>query len=158
MPVLVSDRLPAPLPSEHDFDPYAGDLDAQHAWRNFGGLSLDDAYVKFCQFPEVYQEDFMFMGSRAFHYYFPVIDAYLRSVEPCDEWDDCQADILGSCVARQFEWKGAYVSPALRDRISDLCAFVLGHLSRLAWSPVNQERIRVSWTTVAGKLRSGGTP
>jgi hypothetical protein len=40
---------------------------------------LEQAHVRFCSAPEVYQEDFMFMGCRAFHFYFPVIDEYLRA-------------------------------------------------------------------------------
>jgi hypothetical protein len=34
------------LPTELDFDPLHGDLDAQCAWRNFGGLTLDEAHAK----------------------------------------------------------------------------------------------------------------
>ncbi|MBL8820867.1 MAG: hypothetical protein JNL96_20010 [Planctomycetaceae bacterium] len=68
-----------PLPTEADFDPYGGDLDAQCAWRNFGGLTLDEATNKFRERPEIYQEDFMFMGGKAFAFYFPVVEAYLRN-------------------------------------------------------------------------------
>lgn len=69
-------RPPTPLPSQSDFDPVGCDLDAQSAWQTFGGLGLAEAYAKFLQVPESYQEDFMFMGSRAFAYYFPVVDRY----------------------------------------------------------------------------------
>jgi hypothetical protein len=57
------------LPTETDFDPYQGDLDAQCAWKNFGGLTLGEAFVKFEESPETYQEDFMFMGGKAFARY-----------------------------------------------------------------------------------------
>jgi hypothetical protein len=153
---LVSDRSREPLPSEQDFDPYGGNLDAQSAWRNFGSLSLDEAYAKFCQRPEAFQEDFMFMGSRAFHYYFPVIEEYLRGAEARDDWRDCEVAILGSGVALQFVWKGAYLSPALRDRIGGLCAFVMKNLSRFESSPEEQERIRQSWSEVEEKLKGKG--
>ncbi len=150
---LVSDRSPEPLPAEHDFDPYGGDLDALSAWRNFGTLSLDEAYAKFCQLPDVYQEDFMFMGSRAFHYYFPVIEEYLRNARAIDEWNESHAKILGSCVAAQFDWKGAFLSTVLCDRIGILCAFVIENRQRLAWSIEDQEEIRMSWATVGEKLK-----
>lgn len=52
-------------PSQVDFYPFGGCLDAQSAWRNFGGLTLEQGHVRFCSAPEVYQEDFMFMGCRA---------------------------------------------------------------------------------------------
>lgn len=143
------------LPSESDFDPYNGDLDARSAWSHFGGLSLEDAYVKFWEAPETYQEDFMFMGSNAFAYYFPVIDEYLRSVNPSGEGDDCPVKILGSCIAAQFEWKGAYLSRELRLRIHSLCDFVLSHLSRFASSGDETEEIKNTWLSVLKKARDG---
>ena len=149
---LVSDRLESPLPTETDFDPFSGDLDAQHAWRVFGNLSLHEAYAKFCKLPEVHQEDFMFMGCRAFHYYFPVVEEYLRNAQATDQWDDCSADILGSCVAAQFDWKGAALSEPLRQRIRSLCDFVLENVERLALSSEVQERVRASWRKVSDKL------
>lgn len=44
------------LPSERDFDPYGGDLDAQCAWRNFGGLTLEEAIRRFRERPEIYKK------------------------------------------------------------------------------------------------------
>ncbi len=40
-------KMNSNLPSERDFDPYGGDLDAQCAWRNFGGLTLEEATRRF---------------------------------------------------------------------------------------------------------------
>jgi hypothetical protein len=64
------------LPTERDFDPWHGNLDAQCAWRHFGGLTLDQAHARFRENPLGYQEDFMFMGPVAFAFYFPVIEDY----------------------------------------------------------------------------------
>ena len=72
-------RIAPPL-CESDFDPVGGDLDAQYAWKNFGELTLKQAYDLFLTNPIHYQEDFMFMGGTAFDYYFPVIDRYIRQV------------------------------------------------------------------------------
>lgn len=49
-------KMATKLPKERDFDPYGGGLDEQCAWRNFGGLTLDEAYHKFESAPEVYQD------------------------------------------------------------------------------------------------------
>ncbi|MEM7232007.1 MAG: hypothetical protein AAF517_07535, partial [Planctomycetota bacterium] len=68
----------APLPTQADFDPWDGDLDAGHAWKEFGGLSVDEALAKFLENPGYHQESFMFMGGVAFAFYFPVVDRYLR--------------------------------------------------------------------------------
>src|SRR5436189_5968418 len=93
-----------PLPTEADFDPYGGNLDAHTAWKHFGGLSIPQAYDLFVTNPLRYQEDFMFMGSRAFEYYLPVIDRYLHEVSGGEESDGCEA-ILASGVVAQFDWK-----------------------------------------------------
>ncbi len=94
-----------PPPGERDFDPYEGDLDAQSAWRNFGGLTLAEAYQKFLEHPGAYSEDFMWMGDKAFVYYFPVLERYLLvtpvwSEENGSEW--CQILGLGSAIQFQF--------------------------------------------------------
>ena len=141
------------LPSQVDFDPFGGCLDAQSAWRNFGGLTLEEAYVRFCSAPEVYQEDFMFMGCRAFHFYFPVIDEYLRAAPAPGVRDDREARILATCIALQFEWHGATVSSELRHRISHLCAFVRSHLNQYAESPEDQKAIDGVWGKLEEKLR-----
>ena len=139
-------------PSEADFDPFGGCLDGQSAWRNFGGLTLEEAYAKFCEAPDRLQEDFKFMGCRAFHFYFPVIDEYLRTATSTGEWDDCQAKILAECIALQFDWRGTTISPELRDRISQLCAFARTHLDRYAQSPEDRKEIERVWVELEGKL------
>lgn len=146
-------RPSAPLPSRQDFDPVGCDLDAQSAWRNFGGLNLAEAHEKFLTVPESYQEDFMFMGARAFAYYFPVIDRYLRtiSLDP-RELGDCEAAILGSAVAAQFDWKGAVIPSDLRAEIESLRAFVVENVYRYAATEKDRRRILKEWQRVADAL------
>jgi hypothetical protein len=131
------------LPKEDDF----GDsLDARAAWRHFGGLSLQQVYELFQTNPLEYQEDFMFMGSRAFEYYFPVVDRYLREAVP-DE-DGCMAAILGSGVALQFEWQDSALSRAVVSEIEDLSAIVQSDLSRFSANPDERKRIGEEWRKV----------
>ena len=146
-------RPSTPLPSRQDFDPHGGDLDAKAAWQNFRGLGLDEAYEKFRSAPEVYQEDFMFMGTRAFAYYFPVIDRYLRTVtlDPRD-LGDCETAILGDAVAAQFEWKGAIISTELRREIESLSRFVLENVARYAATEEERRHIQQEWQRVADAL------
>src|SRR5438046_1075541 len=94
------------LPTELDFNPWGPDaLDAQRAWRNFSGLTLDKAAKKFRERPCTYQEDFMFMGTKAFVFYFPIIEDYLREIGSAYEGDDHEAWILAHCILNQFEAK-----------------------------------------------------
>lgn len=135
----------SPTPVEKDFDPVGGCLDAQSAWRNFGGLNLIDAYEKFTSAPEVYQEDFMFMGSKAFEYYFPVIDRYLREIESEDDWDDCSAAILGSVITMQFEWDTCEFSTRIITDIESLTTFVRANLIRYTPAEEEVQRIDREW-------------
>ena len=146
-------RPPAPPPSRQDFDPHGGDLDAREAWKNFGGLGVPEAYEKFLSAPEIHQEDFMFMGARAFAYYFPVIDRYLRTVTfgPRD-LGDCEAAILGTAVAAQFEWKGAIISADLRAEIESLRSFVVENFTRYATVEAERRHILHEWQRVGDAL------
>ncbi len=90
-----------PLPSREDF---GFGLDQTAAWRNFGNVTLTDAYARFLESPEHYQEDFMWMDSPAFAYYFPVIDKYLREIKiKPGAMDRCPAWVLGCDVMMQFD-------------------------------------------------------
>jgi hypothetical protein len=119
------------LPTHFDFSRGTGDLDAEHAWKNFGGKSLDEAYSCFCERPDIYQEDFMFMGNRAFHFYFPVIDRYLRNIAGTEEFVDSQASILCAAIAYRYEYKEDM--DGLHEVILSLCDYVSANSERLAY-------------------------
>jgi hypothetical protein len=68
-------------------------------WRIF----LDEAYARFCERPEYYHEDFMFMGGIAFAYYFPVIEKYVRNAPDTDSLGgERETWILVRCIQNQF--------------------------------------------------------
>jgi hypothetical protein len=154
-PVSSSRKPRTHLPSQKDFDPWGGHLDAQSAWQNFGGLDLDAAYRRFIENPSYYQEDFMFMGPRAFAFYFPVVDRYLREVRNDDPLDlgDCQAWILGEGIRSQIEESGSSMDAELFARIASLVGYVLEHLGRYAHQLKDQKRVRTSWTSVEKVLK-----
>ena len=135
-----------PLPTARDFDPLGCDLDAQSAWKHFGRLTIQAAYDLFLSNPVYYEEDFMFMGSKAFEYYLPVIDRYLREISYEDEMDDCEAAILGSGVVAQFQ---SSLSEQTVKEIEELCSFVRANLHRYAESEGEQKRIDSKWEKVA---------
>ncbi|HBE72079.1 MAG TPA: hypothetical protein DDW52_28410 [Planctomycetaceae bacterium] len=110
------------LPSQTDFDPTGCDLDGQCAWSHFGGETLDQAFSRFNECPENYQEDFMFMGTVAFRFYFPVIDRFLRqTIEiPVAKRLDRQSWILAQCLAHQFTNPDANLIRERRNQAIDL--------------------------------------
>ena len=128
------------LPSERDFDPSGGCLDAQWAWMNFGGLTLDEAHAKFKEWPESYQEDFMFMGGKAFAFYYPVIEQFLRQTVEIreDQRGSRESWILPQCIKNQFEGRGNSYVRHLKDSVLALCAFMTGNIQLFAddWDDV----------------------
>ncbi len=138
------------LPTNTDFDPLGDDLDAQWAWDQFGGLDIDQAYNKFCDRPEVHQEDFMFMGSKAFVYYFPVIEKYLKEVIIDDEDDDYEVWIIGCALLSQLKSN----AKDLNSRIYDLSQLVLDKFINSMINEDDKKRIHNKWIEVEIKTKS----
>ncbi|MBI5801350.1 MAG: hypothetical protein HZA92_11605 [Verrucomicrobia bacterium] len=149
-PAKAKSESPATaLPTEKDFDPWNGCLDAQHAWKQFGGLDLEQAHEKLCENPLNYQEDFMFMGPKAFKFYFPVVDRFLRREREPWEFDDSQAWILGKAMRLQLERRN---DDELLKSIGDLCQHVRTHLSKYATDENEQAEIGAAWLEVESQL------
>jgi len=97
-----------------------------------------------------------FMGSRAFEYYLPVIDRYLHEVTGGEESDGCQAAILGSGVAAQFDWKDSELSRTAVGEIEELSVFVRANLTRFSPEPEEQRRIDGEWKVVDERIARYG--
>lgn len=144
------------LPTEQHFDPYDGDLDAQWAWKNFGGLTLEEAKVKYRQRPDLYYEDFMAMGGKAFAYYYPVIDSYLRETPlvPPEYRDDRESWILPQCIKNQFRgWNYPHVRHLKAD-VRNLCQFVRENLTLFASEASELAKIDEQWAALQLHLDS----
>ncbi len=133
------------LPTENDFDPWGGDLDAQLAWKNFGGLTIDAAIKKFRQNPECYQEDFMFMGGRAFAFYFPAIETYLLETPAEFDGDDRCDWILAHGIKSQLEREANSYALPLIPRIRNLVQFIRHNIGRFDDGDSEQARILLAW-------------
>lgn len=146
------------LPTHDDFDPTGNCLDADWAWMNFGGLDLSDAYAKFCENPDVYQEDFMFMGSVAFSCYFPVIERYIREsrIVPGREFDfEVEGMwILAHCINNQFTDPDPLPSPDLRRRVEELVSYVRKNLSQYCEDVNEQRRLDSAWHELQDRMGS----
>ena len=126
----ASPKMPDYLPIERDFDPHGCGLDEQCAWRNFGGLTLDEACKKFETAPGIFQEDFMFMGSKAFAFYYPVIDRFLRNTITLTDAErgDRQSWILPQCILAQFDEANRESVVRLKASVLALCKFMLENI------------------------------
>ena len=149
------------LPTQKGFDPTGCCLDANHAWEMFGGLTVEEACIKFLQHPQFYQEDFMFMGGVAFAYYFPVIERYIYGVLIDPKLDDGAeaVRILAHCIIAQLEPDNLeFVKPIL-DNICRLVVRVRGDLEQYGGCEEDQQRVDSSWAElerVPGLLDTAG--
>ena len=147
----------SPIPTKEDFNPWNDTTDAATAWHNFGRLTIDEAYIRFCEAPEVYQEDFMFMGGKAFSYYIPVIEKYLRNIPdvvPCG--DDHEAWILAKCIENQFRSDTAPHVQHLKERVIALANYVRENLHRFGDDEEHRQRVADAWTELVRHVSGGG--
>jgi hypothetical protein len=147
------------LPTEEDFDPYHGDLDAQSAWQNFGGLTLEEANRRFREKPITYQEDFMFMGGKAFAYYYPVIDSFLRETAQIvrREGDNRGAWILARCIQVQFQAGDLEHVMCLKSQILELVDFVRQNVGLFSDDADELREIDLAWKELQLIVQSVGT-
>jgi hypothetical protein len=114
---------------------------------HFGGLTLQEASAKFDEAPEVYHEDFMFMGGRAFAYYFPVLDQFLRKTIdlPSEKRGDRQSWVIPQCIHSHFFSVDLPFVSHLKTSIIDLCDFMLDNIDHFKddWDDVAE--IRHQW-------------
>jgi hypothetical protein len=146
------------LPTHDDFDPTGDCLDADWAWGNFGELDLTEAFVKFCEEPDIYQEDFMFMGSVAFFYYFPVVERYVYEsrIDPQSEFDsEVEAMwILAHCINNQFTDPDPSPSPELCEQVEKLVSHVRNNLPQYCEEVNEQRRIDSAWRGLQDRMNA----
>lgn len=91
----------------------------------------------------------MFMGERAFCYYYPVLFRYLMNIEPVDHWDDCESWIIGCGLENQYK---ALNRLDERQAIIDISKLIPPVLLRIEdWPIAAEEKTRTlaKWRKVA---------
>ncbi len=149
---LITERLP----TKSDFVTHPGDLDQNCAWEHFGGLTLDEAKMRFAENPLHYQEDFMFMGTNAFLYYFPVLDDYLRSAPDEENDDDWESWIIAQCIRAQFDRTTIDRLKRTVPQIVELAGFVRDNIRRFGCDHAEQQRVADAWTDLVRHIESLG--
>jgi len=142
------------LPTKDDFVPHPPDLGQVWAWEHFGGLTLDEAKARFAENSEYYQEDFMFMGTRAFLYYFPVLDHHLRNA-PNEEADhDHESWIISRCIRAQFKAETIHQLRPLIQEVMDLADFVRTNVDRFGLDELERQRVSDSWAELVRHIEA----
>jgi len=109
-------------PTYEEMVPIKGDLDAESAWRIFGGLSIDDACKLFDGEGLNRTEDLMFMGSQAFCYYVKAAIQYLYSDASKDD-EEMISGFVSTCEFK-MEHELEQIKEVAPD-IGDACRHIL---------------------------------
>jgi len=146
---------PLSLPDAIDFGAYRNNPDANWAWNEFDGLSIDQACEKLASNPDCYSEAFIWMGKPAFAYYFSAIDRYLRrypdGVDPYDV-DDSSASLIAGGLITQFLASDIRMLTPILEKVHDLTSYVRSNLTQLATCPEAQVDIDASWQILEAQL------
>ena len=120
------------LPTAKEINPIPEDLDGRCAEQHFLGKSLEEAEALFRENSLRYQEDLMFMGAPAFHFYVHAAINYIQSDAATDDPDiiNCIAGILEHRL--EFE---AEELPPVAPQIAAVCRYILEHYDRFAITP-----------------------
>lgn len=147
----VSESESVAVPSKHDFLEDHGALDAVEAWKNFGGLTIEEAYRKLSDRPEIHFEDFMHMGESAFAHYYCVIDRFVReAISNRDTQRTFHLWIAAHSTKFHFDPVDSAAVQEIRSKVLDLCDFVETGLPDLNWhsadvQPYTQAEVEEAW-------------
>ncbi|MCE0498234.1 MAG: hypothetical protein LV481_09855 [Methylacidiphilales bacterium] len=111
------------LPTQEDFGDMV-DLDIATAWKRFGNKTLEEAYNLFDTNPLCYQEDLMWMGDKAFVFYFPIALRFILSENAKGACDAVSS--IATMLEFRFEYGAAGIKEVFPD-IRSLCDYVISH-------------------------------
>jgi hypothetical protein len=110
------------LPTASEINPIPEDLDGRAAQEHFLGKTFEDAVRLFQENSLFYLEDLLWMGPKAFCYYFPAAAHYLKS--DAGEGDTDALRCLASIIHSRIHDDGVLVSD-IYPVIQDLADFVI---------------------------------
>lgn len=113
-------------PSAKEINPY-NCLDGNIAEKHFLGKTVEDAVDMLSESFESYQEDLMFMGHKAFEYYWEAINTYVRSEKSSQDWP--VINYLKSVIYFQIEEKEIQTSPIIKQ-VKELVEYVLDNFDK----------------------------
>lgn len=149
---LMAERLP----TKADFISHCEDLDQICAWKHFGGLTLDEAKMRFAENPLYFQEDFMFMGTKAFLFYFPVLEDHLRSIPDGESEDDWESWIIAQCIRAQLNDDTIVRLRPIVDSIVKLAGFVRDNVRRFGCDDAERQRVADAWVELVHHIETLG--
>ena len=89
---------------------------------------------------------------KGFVYYLSVIESFLKEAEPKDEYDDCEAWIIGCAVESQVEEHKKKIAEDMDNRLKSLCDSVLARFERMSIGEKDKKRILKQWPKTRKEL------
>lgn len=116
------------LPTAIEISPTNGlDLDEKCALEHFLGKTETEAEKLFFEAAEIYQEDLMSMGDKAFAYYLPALTPYLKSNESRNDSDI--VNYLIGIIGRRLEFTPSSIDLA-KESVLDLLNYCLDNYEK----------------------------
>jgi len=128
-PLAYSTR-PMRTPTRKQLSPVSEDLDGRIVVEHLFGKSVEDAVALLEENSAYYQEDYTWMGPKAFCYYCPALVRYLRS--PASRDDSLFAYFMLSTFRLRLDQDGASIASAI-PCIEEFCALVESDSERLGF-------------------------
>jgi len=127
----ISSAEKTAIPTEDEISPY-NSLDEQWALPHLLGKSLADLEREFTTDDNIayqYQEDFMWIGDKAFSYYFPAYKSYFES--PLSEGDSTLLSAILMTLKRRMEEAPDSVLQ-IADTMLAMLDYIDGHYDKFA--------------------------
>jgi len=124
---LAVRRFSMSLPTANEINPIPANLDGRAAQEHFLGKTFEEAERLFQENSLYYFEDLLWMGPKAFCYYFPAAAHYLKSDAGQGDADAVRS--LASIIHSRIHDDGALVSE-VNPTIRDLADFVVKNRKR----------------------------
>ena len=103
----------------------------------------------------------MFMGGKAFAFYFPVIEHHLYSVPNLDsnhdDWEDPCAWIIAKGIEAQFDYRDNHNVLHLARRVLELASFVQDNIRRFEpylYGDLSPESVSDAWVALVKTIQS----
>ena len=101
-----------------------------------------------------YQEDFMFMGTNAFLFYYPVLEDYLRNAPDEENDDHYESWVISQCIRTQFDADTNGRLRALIPAIKDLSKFIRENIRRFGCNDAERTQVSAAWADLVQHIES----
>ncbi len=138
-------------PTEEQLNPVPEDLDGQVVVKHLLGKNIEGAVTLLEENSAHYQEDYTWMGAKAFCYYCPALVRYLRSSKATNDYLFAYG-MLGT-FRHRLTHEGVLIAPAILV-IEEFCVVVETESERFGFDDDYAKRARCRIAELKAKINS----